>query len=233
MGAAPFSVLALHGWGRDHHDFDALFASGLPAGISALAVDLPGFGATPPPPSPWGSEQYAEALIGLFGQLTERAVLLGHSFGGRIALQLAADHPGRFGGLVLTGVPLFRDAHAPPPARAYRAIRRLASLHLVPPARLEAARRRHGSADYRAAEGVMREVLVRVVAERYDDLLPRVTAPVELVWGSEDTTTPLRGAERALSLLPRARLTTLEHAGHMVPLEHADVLGAAITRLLP
>ena len=49
---------------------------------------------------------------------------------------------------------------------------------------MEEQRRKHGSADYRDAEGVMRDTLVRLVNEDYRDLLPGISAPVELVWGA-------------------------------------------------
>ncbi len=58
--------------------------------------------------------------------------------------------------------------------------------------RMERARRRHGSADYLAAQGVMRDVLVRLVNERYEDTLAAVQCPVELVWGDDDQRRPSR-----------------------------------------
>ena len=82
-------VLALHGWRRDHRDFAATLD-----GIDALAVDLPGFGATPEPDRPWGSADYAEAVAPLLDEVQQPVVLLGHSFGGRVAAHLAARHAG-------------------------------------------------------------------------------------------------------------------------------------------
>jgi hypothetical protein len=56
---------------------------------------------------------------------------------------------------------------------------------------MEQARQRHGSADYRAAEGIMRDVFVRLVNERYDDELAALRCPVELVWGDDDADVPI------------------------------------------
>nr|MBA3654062.1 hypothetical protein [Actinomycetota bacterium] len=53
---SPWAV-ALHGWGRTHTDFAAVLR-----GLDAVAFDLPGFGATPPPAIAWGSPDYAEAV---------------------------------------------------------------------------------------------------------------------------------------------------------------------------
>lgn len=231
-GDAPFSVLALHGWRRDLHDFQALFDGGLPGNLSGLAVDLPGFGASAPPPTAWGSAEYAEALLELFDLMIERPVLLGHSFGGRVALQFAALYPDRIGGLVLTGVPLIANASQSRSRGSYRVIRALADRRLVSQDRLERARKRYGSADYRAAEGVMREVLIRSVNERYEQLMPKVRTHVELVWGDQDTATPIELERKALELFPDANLKVLEHCGHMLPLEASFELSMAVERCL-
>ena len=55
-------VLALHGWARTHRDFDAVLAPVDEAPVPALALDLPGFGASPPPPEAWGAAAYAQAV---------------------------------------------------------------------------------------------------------------------------------------------------------------------------
>jgi pimeloyl-ACP methyl ester carboxylesterase len=89
-------------------------------------------------------------------------------------------------------------------------------LGLLPDARMEAARQKHGSADYRAAQGVMRATLVRVVNEDYRDLLPQVKASTTLVWGAGDTAAPLAMAREALSLFPAAELAVSDSSGHLL-----------------
>ena len=133
-------------------------------GWSAVTVDLPGFGATPPPPATWGAREYAQALEPLMAQMDRPVVVVGHSRGGAIGLCLAASHPAQVAGLVLTGAPILQlgSPKRRPPLR-YRAVRWAAKAHLVGAARLEAARQRYGSADYRAAVEPMRSILVRVV----------------------------------------------------------------------
>jgi len=166
-GDGPTRVLALHGWGRSGADFAEILH-----GCDALAVHLPGFGTTAPPPTVWGSEDYAEHLVpGLAG--SGPVVVVGHSFGGRVAVRLAVAHPELVSALVLTGVPLVRATPPPRPALALRVAKRLRAAHLVPESVVERCRGRGGSADYRAAQGVMRDVLVRVVREDYRDDLAR------------------------------------------------------------
>lgn len=202
-------VLALHGWARTRADW-------LPAldGVAALAADLPGFGASPPPGQPWGSRDYAELLAPLLAE--GGWTVAGHSFGGRVAVQLAAGWPDRVERLVLTGVPLIRRTGSAKSPWQYRVARRAHRAGLLSDTAMDKRRRRYGSADYRAAQGVMRDTLVRLVNEDYRELLPTIAARVDLVWGAHDTAAPLDLAQQAQSLLPAAELRVSPSSAHLL-----------------
>jgi pimeloyl-ACP methyl ester carboxylesterase len=267
-GSGAPKVIALHGWARDHHDFDLVLggAAALAArsatarpgesgagslsrsltdldlpesALPAIGLDLPGFGGTPEPERAWSTAEYATALAPLLDAAAGPVVVVGHSFGGRVAVHLAAQHPGRVGGLVLTGAPLFSpngSSRPPRPPLRYRLVRGLARRGLVGEDRLERLRRRYGSADYRAASGVMREVLVKSVAEGRDGCyvqsLHALTCPLELVWGALDTAAPPAVAEQiAAAAGGPANLVVLEGVGHMTPCAAPGHLRAAIERV--
>lgn len=229
-------VLALHGWGRTHHDFDAVLRGSRP--LDAIAVDLPGFGATPPPPEAWGAAQYAGCVAPVLDEMGVPVVVLAHSFGGRVAVHLAVARPDAVRAVVLTGVPLLRVAPARRPAAWFRLVRRLHRAGLVGDARMEAARVRYGSADYRAAQGVMRQVHVRAVNETYERELDAIDCPVTLLWGDDDTAVPVAVAQAALERLrrgragERARLELCHGVGHMLPLSSPLELRAAVEEYL-
>jgi pimeloyl-ACP methyl ester carboxylesterase len=228
-GTAEPSVVALHGWERTHADFASVLA-----GRDAIALDLPGFGATPAPPEPWGSPEYAELVSEVLDSISAPVVRLGHSFGGRVAIHVAARAPERVRGVVLTGAPLMRVAAeaAPRVAPGYRVARWLNRRGALSEKRMEALRTKYGSADYARATGVMRGVHVRLVNENYDDVIDALHGPVELVWGDDDTAAPLAGAQAlAARLGDRARLTVVAGAGHFTPSTASDALGAAIDRV--
>ncbi len=232
-GTGAPRVLALHGWRRDHRDFDGVL-SGTDA-FASIALDLPGHGATPPPEVAWGSPEYARALVPLLHEMDPPVVVIAHSFGGRVAVHLAALAPGQIAGLVLTAVPLFRavEGRRRPPLK-FRLAKRLAAAKVISPERLEEERQRYGSADYRAASGVMRDVFVTLVAEDYRDVLDRVSCPVELVWGDNDSEVPVSVAHKVEAALPRgAALQICQGVGHMTPLAVPGELRAAAERLLP
>jgi pimeloyl-ACP methyl ester carboxylesterase len=227
-GDPSTTVVALHGWGRTRADWNATLQ-----GYDALALDLPGFGAAPPPDEGWSTEEYAgwlrECLEDSARLGGERPVLVGHSFGGRIAVRLAATDPELVRGLVLTGVPLLRPQTATSkPPFSFRAMRMLNKWHFISNERMEQERRKRGSADYVAAQGVMREVLVKAVNEDYSDALDAIAAsglPVAMVWGEHDTAAPTAMAERARARLgSHAELVVVPGSAHLLD----DALVAAV-----
>jgi pimeloyl-ACP methyl ester carboxylesterase len=226
-------VLALHGWARSHRDFDAVIAPAGEAPLPAVALDLPGFGASPPPPDAWGAEAYAEAVGAILEEMGSPVVVLGHSFGGRVALHLAVQRPDAVCALVLTGSPLLhptrRRSRVSP---AYRMVRGLHRVKLVSAATMEAARQRHGSEDYKAAQGVMRQVLVRSVNETDEAQLDAVRCPVHLIWGADDSAAPLEVAERAVARLAQGDVVVFPGIGHMTPLLVPGALRTAVVSCL-
>ena len=209
-GATPPAVVALPGWMRSATDFSTIVD-----GLDAVSIHFPGFGTTPEPSTVWGSEDYAEdvaAAISGFGPV----ILVAHSFGGRVAVRLAAKYPQYVKGIVLTGVPLMRLGSAPTPPLSFRIARTLAKKGLLPKSVLEKQRQKRGSADYLAAQGVMRDILVRVVNETYDDDLARITVPVRMVWGQNDTAAPADAGLAASQLIHRATFRQIDGAGHLL-----------------
>ena len=221
VGKEEPRVLALHGWQRAGADFSRILE-----GTDALAVHLPGFGITPDPPAAWGSVEYADHLADALAG-SGPFVVVGHSFGGRVAVRLAVRHPELVRSLVITGAPLVRATPPPRPSWTFRTLKRLHAAHLVPASVMDRVRRSSGSDDYRAAEGVMRGVLVRVVGEDYREDLAAVRAPAHLVWGELDDSAPLAGARLAADLLPGARLDVVAGAGHLLTGELHDAVRAA------
>jgi pimeloyl-ACP methyl ester carboxylesterase len=232
-GSEAPRVLALHGWARTHRDFDTVVGGEGHEPLPALAVDLPGFGASPPPPDAWGAEAYAELVGRVLDDMDSPVVVLGHSFGGRVALHLAVQRPEAVRALVITGAPMLRPlgrrSHV---ALAYRVTRRLHAMRIVSDGAMEASRQRFGSADYRAAQGVMREILVRAVNETDEVQLDAVRCPVHLVWGGDDTAAPVAVAEQAMTHLAQGDLAVHPGVGHLTPLLIPAALRAAVVACL-
>ncbi len=193
------SLLGLHGWGRTRLDLLEVLSK---TDYQSVAFDLPGFGASPLPRGVWGATEYAELIADAIVEMGGKPlIVVGHSFGGRVATCLAANHAQLVAGLVLIAVPLLRVIQNPRPSLSYRVLRLARRINLISEKRIETARQRFGSDDYRTAEGIMRDVLVRVVNEDYREELGRIHCPVGLVWGAEDTAVPQEIAHHAAALL--------------------------------
>lgn len=220
IGAGP-PVLLLHGWGASMQLVEPLAQRLAPLGYRVYSLDLPGFGATPPPPTAWSVHDYANFVLAFLDHhALEQVLLFGHSFGGRLGLVLGAQQPARIVKMALANSAGVRTQ----PSRADRtrlfvyhnALKALRQLRLS--AQADALRdwyrSRYGSADYRAAHGVLRDTFVRIVSE---DLLPyaaRVQVSTLLFWGDCDTDTPLWQGRLLEQTIPDAGLVLWEGAGH-------------------
>lgn len=217
-------VVVLHGWGGRIESMRPVIDC-LSRSFRTIALDLPGFGESPVPAGVWGTADYAvfvRDVLSLIG--VERAHFVGHSYGAKTSLYLAATHPALVDKLVLQASSGLRT---PPSmkARLTRAVSkaaRAAGKLGDPGARLrDAVYERIQSSDYRDA-GAMRPILVRVVNEDFSELLPRVRSSTLLIWGSDDDALPVSHAQTMERDIPDAGLVIFTGAGHFAYLDEAD-----------
>ena len=218
-------VLALHGWARTRKDFDKLFALHKEENrqLPGLALDLPGFGLSPPFDGPVGSLDYAKSVAEILSGFDGKFVVVGHSFGGRVALHLPSLLPEKVHSLILTGVPLL-VLNKKRPKLGYKAIRTLYDYHLISEKKMETARGKFGSPDYVNASPVMRRVLVNLLREDYRPVMSQITCPVKLLWGSDDQAVPPAVAEKAAMVFPNAELSIKDGVSHLLPLQDPGAL---------
>lgn len=221
------NLLLLHGWGADLSLFSAIIETAKKC-YTVYAVDFPGFGGSDEPKEPWDVDGYVDFIISFCRKMgIEKTVLLGHSFGGRVIIKLLSreDCPIAVEKVILTGsagIKPPRSEKAEKKAMAYQRGKAFLSSALMKklfPNALEKFRSRHGSADYRAASPMMRQVLVKVVNEDLSQLLPLVKQEVLLIWGENDDATPLSDGQTMEREMPNAALVTLAGAGHYAFLE--------------
>lgn len=220
--SGPVFVWA-HGWGQNHQGLAELAAVFRARGRHLL-VDFPGFGASPPPSDSWGTKDYADYMAEFIRQQApgNRVIWIGHSFGCRVGLQMAARHPDLISGLFLIAaaglprkLPLFKKYYFRGRIRLYKFLKKLIPYGLPE----DWLMRKFASADYKNA-GPMRAILVKTVNEDLSDIARTITCPVRLVYGSQDTETPPEIGERLKALINNAQMV------HLEGFDHYTVLGA-------
>jgi pimeloyl-ACP methyl ester carboxylesterase len=236
QGEGPPAVL-LHGWGTEGASLQPLVAHLAPR-YRTVTPDLPGFGGTALPPTDWGVDDYADWVTRLLVKLgIDRALFLGHSNGGRIAIVLAATRPELVERLVLVNSAGLRpelSAKQRAAAPVSKLGRAASGLPLVGSLAERMRGRWHqalGAEDY-ANAGPLRGTFVKIVNRDLRDLLPAVQAPTLLLWGERDDATPLSAGETMQQLIPNARLVVLPGAGHYSYLDRPAEACAALDEFL-
>lgn len=228
-------LVLLHGAGSSHLVWPPLMRR--LAGWTILALDLPGHGK-----SKGGScnsiETYAEVLLDFLAEKRiYQAVLVGHSMGGAVALQVALKHPQLIAGLGLisTGAhfnlppALYEDfQYAFAREKALQAFEGLAFCPAtLPPAR-EKMMQHLRQANWMVLEDDWQACAAFDIRER----LTRMQFPAWVAVGADDRLTPLSSAQFLAAHLPRAILQFIPRAGHFLPLEQPGSLGEGFLAFL-
>lgn len=229
-------LILMHGWGCDHTTVRSIAAVAA-ATHTVYNIDFPGFGASQEPAEVWGVEEYTRLIEELVRhEGIENPVLIGHSFGGRVSILYSSRNK--------TDKVILVDAAGIKPRRSlkyylkvysFKTAKRFWQLVLgkeKAAARIDAARAKRGSSDYASASPMMRRILSKVVNEDLTDRLPLIYAPTLLIWGENDTATPLSDAKKMSRLIPDAGLVSFAGCGHYSFLENPGQFRAVLSSFL-
>lgn len=223
-------LVFLHGWGGSRESWASQLEYFRQHGYECVALDFPGLGGAPEPATAWNVSDYAEYVACRIREKADhrRVIVVGHSFGGRVAIVLSATHPNLVDGLVLANAAGISDK--PPWWNALLAsISKLLS-HVSGggPFGKRAVRLREwfrgvaGSPDYRTASPLMREVLKNVVRDDLRSFLPQITSPTLVLWGDNDRVTPIATAVALHNAIRESQIQIISGAGHVPHRTHAD-----------
>ncbi|MCD7818318.1 MAG: alpha/beta hydrolase [Lachnospiraceae bacterium] len=230
-GTGEKIAVILQGWGTSLEVYDSI-AEILNRDYTVVQFDFPGFGGSDEPPVAWGVGEYGDFFCAFMEKLNiSRASLIGHSFGGRVIIKLAAREslPFEISRMVLIdsgGIMPKRTLLQKVKTKQYKVLKKLFGLKLIYflfPEIIDDWRSRQGSADYRNASPMMRQCLVKTVNEDLTELLPNIRKEVLLIWGDQDTATPLSDARVMEEKIPNSGLVLLKGAGHYSFLEQPAV----------
>ena len=221
------TVVMLQGWGTDLGVYDSV-ANAINDKYRFVQLDLPGFGGSDEPKEPWNVDKYADFFCKFMEALgIKRATLIGHSYGGRIIIKLAAREsiPFEIKNIVLidsAGIMPKRSFKQKLKIKEYKILKKIVSVKLIYalfPELIDDWRSRQGSADYRNASPMMRQCMVMAVNEDLTDLLSCIKQDTLLIWGDKDTATPIGDGKLMEEKIKSSGLCVLEGCGHFSFLE--------------
>lgn len=214
------AVLMLHGWGSSTDAYN-LMTKAFSERYRMISFDFPGFGKSDMIDEPWDVERYCQLTLKFIEKIGLRDyIIIGHSFGGRVIIKLAGT-----GRINPQKIVLIDSAGVLPKGSLKSKIRQCAfktvkSFLLLPVIRnysenlLNKARAHFGSADYNSAPPILRQTLVKVVNEDLVPFMSGIFVPTLLIWGENDTATPLRDAHIMEEKISDAGLCVIKGAGH-------------------
>lgn len=212
-------ILLLHGWGQNI-EMMKMLGDNFSDRFRITILDFPGFGFSEELSDSWNIKDYADMLEEFINELDiKKPIIMGHSFGGRVAIRYSADHVVEK--IVLFGSPCVReDTELPLSVKILKGIKKLPGMDKIG----EFAKNFIGSRDYKAASPIMRQTLVNVVNEDLSKYAKEIDCPTLLIWGENDEEAPVSDAkilegimvDAALIVLPGTHYAYIENLGQVV-----------------
>jgi len=211
------SIVLLHGWGQNTKMMDPL-GKALADDFYITNIDLPGFGQSDEPKTELSIAEYYEIIKELLTNLKiNNPIIIGHSFGGKIAIYYAAKAPVQK--LILLASP-FRATNKKPTFKA-KALKTAAKMPGLKPL-ADKMKNKIGSSDYRNASPIMKKVLVNTIHTDLTKEMKTIKSPTLLIWGTLDADVNIEDGKYAQTIIPNAGLVIYEGRTHYAYLEELE-----------
>lgn len=236
------SILILHGWGSCAKNWNQIKELLEKQGYKVFIPDLPGFGLAPEPPKPWSVDDYVEYVKNYSEKEgVSQFFLLGHSFGGRIAIKFAVKYPEKISKLVLidtAGVAREKNLNLRQKiliklGKFRYFIKSLPILKIFYPIFRKIAYILAGTKDYYLIKSqVMKETFKKIISEDLTPYLSEITSQTLIVWGEKDKLVPLKNGYLIKEKITRSQLEIIPEVGHSPHLEATEKLVNIIVKFL-
>ncbi|WP_345751424.1 alpha/beta fold hydrolase [Microbacterium rhizophilus] len=212
-GSGDVTFVLVHGIGMGRTVFTGLAELLAPHG-RVIAIDLPGYGEAPEPPRTPTVERLADVVAAfLRAQDVRDPVLIGHSMGTQVIVEVSARHPDPDARLVLLG-PTVEVGQR----RTWIQVRKLARDLIDESPRVLLT----GAREYLRSGPHLHQKMRAMLVHRPELAYPRVTGDALVLRGGADTVAPREWCEFVASSLPRARLEEVPGSGHETMIKNPD-----------
>jgi pimeloyl-ACP methyl ester carboxylesterase len=218
---AQTPLFILHGWSIEKNGQDKwlpFIAELKKVGLNPQFLALPGLQS--PLNEVWNLDNYVEWVTDKLPN--QPVVLLGHSFGGQIAIRLAARHPEKVSQLILIDSAGLRDHAVLPTAKrvVFKLAAKIGKVFLNNQLARMVLYKLAREKDYYNAPPLLRRTMSSVLDEELWEELPKVQAPTLIIWGSDDRVTPIKLGRQIHQLIAQSRIEVVTGARHAPMFTH-------------
>ncbi len=225
------TILILHGWGSSSQKWQKIGDMLSKKGFSVIIPDFPGFGKNCDPPIPWNVDDYVNWVKEFTNnKKLENFFLLGHSFGGRVAIKFTVKYPKKVQKLILVssaGIkPKTSRLNFLSVAKKFKnipgflVIRKIFYKYIL------------RKTDYLKVKGVMKETFKKIIKEDLIHYFSQIKASTLIIWGDKDKLTPISDAHIINKQIKNSKLEILKNIGHAPHLKCPEKLSEIISKFL-
>lgn len=226
-------VLILHGWGSNSERWQKVSELLAEKNFQIVVPDLPGFGKSEMPKVAWSLDNYVEWLVDFSQTVTElndNFYLVGHSFGGALAVKFAIRHNQKVKKLFLVSAACVRTNTLIKKIfyRISKIIKVFSFMPFYPQFRKVIYRFIIKKSDYLKQEGIMKETYLKVILDDLSYKLIFIKVPTTIIWGDKDTLTPLEQAHFINKKIPHSKLIIIAGADHSLNIKVPETLSEKV-----
>lgn len=208
-------LILLHGWKQDVSTWWPLVDL-LKDNFTLWLLDLPGFGKSGNPKKIWGMEEYTNFVAQFIkDNKLKKPAILGHSFGGSVAIKLASNYPELISKIILDASSGIR----PKPTLTNRLSKSIAKIIKVLPNIFNSKQLLRTwfyktiQSDYLEA-GDLKETFKKILSQDLTNDAKKIPHETLIIWGENDKTVPLKRGLTLYQLIKNSRIEVMEETGH-------------------
>lgn len=225
-------LLILHGWGSNSGRWQKVGELLAESGVKVIIPDLPGFGNSQEPSLAWSLDDYCEFIQEFIKLLNlEKFYLLGHSFGGALAVKCSLKFPEKIDKLILVSAACFRRSSFKKKL-LYIVSKIFKVFSLIPFVKKAFYKFIVGKSDYSYTRGIMKDIYLKIIKEDLSDILLQVRVPTIIIWGENDDVTKIKDARLINEKIKDSRLEIISDANHDLNTKAPKELSKSIKQFL-
>lgn len=221
----PF--LILHGWGSNSDRWQKIGQALSEKGFYVIVPDMPGFGKSETPKTPWDFNSYV-GFVEEFSEILnlKNFYLLGHSFGGAIAVKISVNVPQKIRKLFLVACACIRKKTIL--KKVLVKISKVAKVFSFLPYYLLIRKAFYKfiikKSDYVYTKGVMKETYLKAISEDLSCYLSFIKVHTTIIWGDKDESTPVENAHFINKKISNSKLIIIPDTGHDLNQKMPEIL---------